>query len=187
MGGAWARCGRPGGDQAANPTQSSTGCGADSALRGHVYGAPRRGLARDRAGSPQLRSHSRLRRPVLVPQPTNRGPIRECRQRLRRCRGTSAAPRVADAGSRSGVADGVGFSARSRRDRAGHRVSLPGHGDLLRPTRAAAPMAVLAARTASVGDQSGAGLGCPAARCAHRADDHPRPGEAGKAEAGAVT
>lgn len=80
-----------------------------------------------------------------------------------------------------------GFSARSRRDRAGHRVSLPGHGDLLRPTRAAAPMAVLAARTASVGDQSGAGLGCPAARCAHRADDHPRPGEAGKAEAGAVT
>ncbi len=31
-------------------------------------------------------------------------------------------------------------------------------------------MAVLAARTASVGDQSGADWGCPAARCAHRAD-----------------
>jgi hypothetical protein len=50
----------------------------------------------------------------------------------------------------------------------------------------AARVEVLAARPASVADQGGAGLGVAATGPAHRVDDEPRPGQAGKAEARAV-
>ncbi len=51
----------------------------------------------------------------------------------------------------------VGFSARSRRDRAGIESRFP--GTVTYHDRPEQPAEVLAARTASVGDQSGAGLG----------------------------
>ena len=126
-----------------------------------------------RAGGPQLRSHRGLRHPVRFPKP----------------------PTVAEYENASdGYADVVELQLPrelptlapgqewrmvwdSALDRAeiGHGVEsrFDGHRDLLRPPRSAPGLAVLAARSASAGDQSGAGLGFPAARSAHRADDDP--------------
>ena len=131
--------------QRANPAQSSTGVRGEPAARRDVHGAARRRLACDRTGRPEFRKDPGLRHLVHVSAPTDRRRIRERHRRLCRRRGTATPPPIADAGARPGMAHGVGFGARPHRTRRGHRITLPRHGDLLRPRRDSPRLEVLAA------------------------------------------
>ena len=130
--------------ECANPSQSSTGIRRNPSACRDVHGAARRGLACDRTSRPEFRKNPGLRHLIHLSAPTDRRRIRKRHRRLCRCRRTATPPPVADAGARPGMAHGVGFGARPHRARRGHRIALPGHGDLLRPRRDSPRLEVLA-------------------------------------------